>query len=360
MASTPCRPIKRKINAPREAVAGRAVVAKPADPRQAGLFDEPLPKWIKPCLPTLVDRPPIGPQWLHEIKWDGYRVSAYVANGKVTIRTRNGHDWTARFPAISRAALVLKVRSAVIDGEAVILDERGRSSFAELQADLDRHGSERAVLYAFDLLLLDGEDLRKKPLEERRLALGGIIARRSAILMSEEFSGPGADLFRIACENELEGIVSKRLDRAYHSGRSRDWLKTKCVLSDTFIIIGFQPSSGAVRTPLANIKVARFDGHRLRYAGAVGTGFSERVASALRERLDRVWTGALCGRRADGRRRRLGVAGPASRDRLPRRDSVGRASTREFQGSSSAKKVQDGVSSIGEPSEASCDSAASR
>ena len=219
---------------------------------------------------------------------DGYRVSAYVTDGKATIRTRNGHDWTARFPAIARAAAALKVRSAVVDGEAVILDDQGRSSFAELQADLDRHGADRAVLYAFDLLFLDGEDLRKKPLEERRLALGGIIPKRSAILMSEEFSGPGADLFKIACENELEGIVSKRLDRAYHSGRSRDWLKTKCVLTDSFVIIGYQPSTGAVRTPIANIKVARFDGQRLRYAGAVGTGFSERVATSVRERLDRI------------------------------------------------------------------------
>ena len=180
------------------------------------------------------------------------------------------------------------MRSAVLDGEAVILDDRGRSSFAELQADLDRHGSDRALLYAFDLLFLDGEDLRKKPLEERRFALGGIIPQRSPILMSEEFSSAGADLFKIACENDLEGIVSKRLDRAYHSGRSRDWLKTKCVLTDDFAIIGYQPGTGAVRAPLVNLKIARFDGERLRYAGAVGTGFSEAVAAALRGRLDGI------------------------------------------------------------------------
>ena len=117
-------PSTRKTDAPRDAVAGPAVVAKPSDPRQAGLFDEPLPKWIRPCLPSLVDKPPVGPQWVHEIKWDGYRVSAYVADGRATIRTRNGHDWTARFPAIAHAAERLPVRSAVIDGEAVILDDR--------------------------------------------------------------------------------------------------------------------------------------------------------------------------------------------------------------------------------------------
>ena len=292
--SKPPRPprtiTRRTDDEPVERVADRAVIAKPVDPRQPGLFDAPLPGWMRPCLPTLVDAPPTGPQWVHEIKWDGYRVSAYVEEGRATIRTRNGHDWTKRFPAIAASLAKLPVRSAVLDGEAVILDERGRSSFAELQADLDRHGSERAVLYAFDLLFLDGEVLWTKPLEESRLALGRVVPPRSAILMSEEYVGDGADLFRIACEQDLEGIVSKRLDRPYRGGRSRNWLKTKCVKSDPFVIVGYQPGSGAVRTPLANIKVATFDGHALRYVGAVGTGFSEAVALMLRQRLDRIAT----------------------------------------------------------------------
>ena len=283
-------PRARKTDVVDEQVAGRAIVAKPVDPRQAFLFDKPLPGWIKPCLPTLVRKPPEGPHWIHEIKWDGYRVSASVIDGAVLIRTRNGHDWTARFPTIAIGLTKLLVRSAVLDGEAVILDGRGRSSFAELQADLDRHGSRRAVLYAFDLLFLNGEDLRAKPLEDRRDALGGIIPAGGAILMSEEFAGAGADLFKIACEHELEGIVSKRLDKPYRSGRRTEWLKTKCVQSDTFVIIGYQPGSGAVRTPIANLKIATFDGARLRYAGAVGTGFSESVAKALRDRLDRIAT----------------------------------------------------------------------
>ena len=142
----PPAPRARKTDVASERVGSPAIVAKPADPRQAGLFDEPLPKWIKPCLPTLVDKPPIGPQWVHEIKWDGYRVSASVAGSNATIRTRNGHDWTKRFPAITRAVEALKVRSAVIDGEAVILDERGRSSFAELQADLSARVRKRSAL----------------------------------------------------------------------------------------------------------------------------------------------------------------------------------------------------------------------
>ncbi len=146
------------------------------------------------------------------------------------------------------------------------------------------------MLYAFDLLFLDGEDLRAKPLEDRRAGLGGIIPAGGAVVMSEAYAGAGADLFRIACEHELEGIVSKRLDKPYRSGRRLEWLKTKCVQSDAFVVIGYQPTSGAVRGALANIKIATFDGARLRYAGAVGTGFSEAVATALRKRLDAIAT----------------------------------------------------------------------
>ncbi|WP_158811382.1 RNA ligase family protein, partial [Beijerinckia sp. L45] len=243
MPKLPRKPPQQKKNdaVVEDRVVGRAVVAKPSDPRQTGLFDQPLPKWIKPSLPTLVDKPPIGAQWVHEIKWDGYRISAYLSAGKAMICTRNGHDWTARFPAIAAALPGLKARSAVIDGEAVVLDEEGRSNFAELQAALTKHGAEAAVMYAFDLLFLDGEDLRTKPLEERRALLAPLLKKSGTILMSEEFTGAGADLFRVACEHELEGIVSKRLDVPYRSGRVKTWLKTKCVQSDAFVIVGYQP-----------------------------------------------------------------------------------------------------------------------
>ena len=233
MASPPRRPSQTEDRrTARRAVADRAVIAKPADPRQAGLFDEPLPKWIRPCLPTLVDKPPVGPAV-------GARDQMGRVQGLRLRRRRQGDDPHPQWPQLNGP--VPGDRRGGRRAQGPIGGDRwrgrdprraGRSSFAELQADLDRHGSRRAVLYAFDLLFLNGEDLRKKPLEERRLALGSLIPKRSAILMSEEFSGAGADLFKIACENELEGIVSKRLDRAYRSGRSRDWLKTKCVLTE--------------------------------------------------------------------------------------------------------------------------------
>ena len=184
-------PVNRKTDVARDAIAGGA--AQLTDPRQSGLFDAPTPGWMRPCLPTLVDKPPTGAEWVHEIKWDGYRISATLDGGKPIIRTRNGHDWTKRFPAIAEAVAALKARSAVVDGEAVILDARGASSFAELQADLDKHGSRRAVLVAFDLLFLDGEILWTKPFAERRAALVGLIPAGSPIVLSEVYVGAGAD-----------------------------------------------------------------------------------------------------------------------------------------------------------------------
>ncbi len=167
-----------------------------------------------------------------------------------------------------------------------MLDAQGRASFSALEADL-AGGGKRAVLYAFDCLFLDGHDLRGLPLSERREALERLIGRpkSGAILFSEEFEGDGAEFFTLACAHELEGIVSKRADLPYRSGRSQDWLKVKCVQSDAFLIIGYQPDG---RGGIANLKLAIEENGALRYAGAVGTGFSDAtMADALRRVLDR-------------------------------------------------------------------------
>jgi bifunctional non-homologous end joining protein LigD len=244
----------------------------------------PPPSWIEPCIPTLVAKPPKGDRWLHEVKWDGYRVCVVIAACRATVRTRRGHDWTDRFKPIAAAAAELFCRNAIIDGEAVVLDAQGRASFSALQADL-AGGGKRAVLYAFDCLFLDGRDLRGLPLSERREALEQLIGRpkRGPILFSEEFEGDGAEFFKIASAHELEGIVSKRADLPYRSGRSQDWLKVKCVQSDAFHIIGYQPDC---RGGIANLKLAVEENGALRYAGAVGTGFSEATMRMLRSRLD--------------------------------------------------------------------------
>jgi bifunctional non-homologous end joining protein LigD len=182
-------------------------VAGPASP----------PDWIEPCSPTLVDRPPVGPNWRHEVKWDGYRLCVVIDGGKATVRTRRGHDWTHRFKSIAAAAAALPCHNAVLDGEAVVLDDKGHASFSALQSRLDGESRAEVVLYAFDLLFLDGRDLRPLPLGERRATLERLIGRpkTGAILLSEEFDVAGATFFKIACERGLEGMVSKRVDLPY-------------------------------------------------------------------------------------------------------------------------------------------------
>jgi bifunctional non-homologous end joining protein LigD len=244
----------------------------------------PPPHWIEPCIPTLVAKPPKGDRWRHEVKWDGYRVCVVIDAGKAKVRTRRGHDWSDKFKPIAVAAAALPCHNAIIDGEAVVLDAKGRASFSALQADLAA-GGKAAMLYAFDCLFLDGRDLRKLPLTERREALEKLIGRpkSGAILFSEEFEGDGAEFFKLASAHELEGIVSKRVDLPYHSGRSQDWLKVKCVQSDAFLIIGYQPDG---RGGIANLKLAIEENGALRYAGAVGTSFSDATMRMLREVLD--------------------------------------------------------------------------
>lgn len=236
-------------------------------------------------MPTLVAKAPTGSEWVHEVKWDGYRVSAYVDSGQVTIRTRRGHDWTARFPGIAHALADLPLHSAVIDGEAVVLDEEGRSDFSALQVELGkgRTAAYRAALYAFDLLFLDGHDLRDWKLENRRDALESIIGTSDwPLLLSEEIEGDGPTIFAHACKHRLEGIVSKRRDAPYRSGRRDEWRKIKCVQSGTFLVIGYEKTGGA----LASVRLAEESDGKLRPVGGVGTGFSIASARDLKQRLD--------------------------------------------------------------------------
>jgi bifunctional non-homologous end joining protein LigD len=269
------------VKPPRKAPQARKV----DDTAEAIASFAPPPSWIEPCIPTLVAKPPKGDRWRHEVKWDGYRVCVVIDAGKAKVRTRRGHDWSDKFRPIASAAASLPCHNAIIDGEAVVLDAKGRASFSALQADL-AGGGKGALVYAFDCLFLDGRDLRKLPLSERREMLDALLFGRpksSAILLSEEFEGDGAEFFKTACAHELEGIVSKRVDLPYHSGRSQDWLKVKCVQSDAFVIIGYQPDG---RGGIANLKLAVEENGALRYAGAVGTGFSNATMRMLRKVLD--------------------------------------------------------------------------
>jgi bifunctional non-homologous end joining protein LigD len=177
----------------------------------------------QPCIPTRSKLPPSGPQWVHEIKHDGYRIIARKIGDRVQLITKGGYDWAKRYPWIAEAIRALKVHSAVIDGEAVVCGQDGVSDFERLHSRTCDHA---AFLYAFDLLELDGEDLRPLPLEDRKWKLECVI-RNSGIALSEHIEGDGAEVFKHACQMGLEGIVSKRRDMPYRAGPSKMWLKIK-------------------------------------------------------------------------------------------------------------------------------------
>jgi ATP-dependent DNA ligase len=181
--------------------------------------------FIEPCLPTPADKPPSGPGWLHEIKHDGFRLMAWRDASAVRLLTRNGHDWTNRFPLIREAIEALRVRSCLIDGEAVACDDDGLSVFERLrQRRYDRH----VFLYAFDLIELNGDDLRREPLDTRKATLASLLKRAApGLRLNEHIEANGPTVFAHACKMGLEGIVSKLRDSPYRSGRSKDWLKFK-------------------------------------------------------------------------------------------------------------------------------------
>jgi bifunctional non-homologous end joining protein LigD len=187
----------------------------------------PLSAFIQPCLPSPADRPPSGRDWIHEIKLDSFRMIVRRDPAGVRLLTRNGHDWTGRFPLIAQAAGALRARSFLIDGEAVACDGDGLPVFDRLRY---RRQDGRVFLYAFDLLALNGRDMRREPLEVRKRALAAVLLKKAmtGIHFNEHCDDLPADVvFRHACKLGFEGIVSKRLGSPYRSGRSRDWLKMK-------------------------------------------------------------------------------------------------------------------------------------
>src|SRR6185437_3627106 len=196
-------------------------------------------RFIAPQLASPVDEPPAGKHWIHEIKHDGYRSQVVIERGQVRVFNRNGHDWSDRYPSIVRAAASLRCKPAIIDGEAIVQNGNGASDFEALSSAMRRqpHG---IILYAFDLLHLDGTDLRQQTLLERRANLKQLVGAddQSRIQFSDEFDGDGAALFKACAERVLEGIVSKHALAPYRSGRSKTWLKTKCFTQSIFVVIG--------------------------------------------------------------------------------------------------------------------------
>jgi bifunctional non-homologous end joining protein LigD len=235
-------------------------------------------------LATLVDAPPSGENWLHEVKFDGYRLLGFVEEREVLLLTRSGKDWTSAFPPLVHALSGLKVKDAVLDMEAVVLDAEGKSHFQDLQAALGEGGdSSKIVAYAFDLLHLNGESLVGLPLLQRKEKLRGIL-RGKTLRYSEHVLGQGDEMFASACAKGLEGIVSKVADAPYVAGRQKSWLKSKCGQRQEFIILGYSRARSGDRA-LGALYLGYRQESALRYAGKVGTGFSMQSALELTERF---------------------------------------------------------------------------
>ncbi|HEX5105176.1 MAG TPA: DNA ligase D [Pirellulaceae bacterium] len=252
---------------------------------------DPLPGSIDVQLATLASAAPTGPEWLHEIKFDGYRLVARIESGLVQLLTRNHLDWTDRYSAVAEALQEIPAESAILDGEVVAQLESGETSFQALQNALRDRASHKLVYYAFDLLYLDGRDLRSLPLQERKGKLQALLAEGAPpqIQFSGHFADDGQRFWEECCKRGLEGIVSKRRDKPYRAGRSEDWLKIKCVLREELVIGGFTISPAKHRD-FGALLVGYFDDGRLTYAGRVGTGFDARTLAGLRRWLDQLET----------------------------------------------------------------------
>jgi bifunctional non-homologous end joining protein LigD len=238
-------------------------------------------EFIRPQLASSVDNPPPRAGWIHEVKHDGYRTLLIIERRKARAFTRNGFDWTDRYSAITKAAIQLDCRSAIIDGEVIVQDERGVSNFDALKSAIRWH-PQRLILCAFDLLHLNGKDLRNAPLLERRAKLQELVPTEHPFLFSEEFTGDAAAFFRACADHQLEGIVSKLASSNYRSGRSKTWLKTKCFTEGSFVIIG---TARDRKTKAFLALLAKPDAQGLSYAGSAFIALSATERDELGARL---------------------------------------------------------------------------
>ena len=270
--------------------AGRKKTAKAATAKGAAkrkskrkCAGDPLPDFVPPSLATLSDKAPEAGNWIHEIKFDGYRIQARLEDGKAKLLTRKGLDWTHKFSDVAKAVAGLPATTALIDGELVVNDERGVSSFSALQRALKSGDSGAMSYYVFDLLHLNGDDLRPLPLTHRKAALAQLLKEAGdtgPIHLSESIKEPGPVLVKHAYKLGLEGIISKRANASYHSGRGHDWLKTKCSDRQEFVIAGFAPST-ADKHSVGALVLGTYKGKQLIYAGRAGTGFTHQTARDL-------------------------------------------------------------------------------
>lgn len=284
------KPAKKsaKVSAKKSAKRTAAGAVSKRAAKAPGAILAPLPRQADVQLATLVDSPPAGDDWLHEMKFDGYRMLCRVENGRAKFTSRNHQDWTERLARLAEAAAGLPVKTALLDGEVAVLDERGVSSFQDLQNAFKGRSAAAPLVYCvFDLLHLDGYDLRKTPLVQRKELLQALLdqAKIPSLRYSEHIVGAGPEFLREACKNGLEGVISKRRDSAYSPGRGGSWLKSKCRQGQELVVGGFTDPQGS-RTGIGSLMLGYYQDGQLLYAGRVGTGFDRRMLADLRSRLE--------------------------------------------------------------------------
>ena len=254
--------------------------------RRPGAETAALPQWIRPQLTQLVDAAPDGSDWLHEIKFDGYRMQARLDHGAVRLLTRTGLDWTHKYPAIAAAVASIGAKQAYLDGELCGVRPDGVTSFSMMQAASDSGNAASLVFFLFDLLHLDGDDLGARPLRERKARLAALLVNVSSLLhYSDHQIGHGRAFHEKACAMALEGIVPKRADAAYAPGNRGLWVKVKCLHREEFVVVGWTDPEGS-RPWLGALLLAYHDpAGRLVYAGRAGTGIKQAELERLWRRL---------------------------------------------------------------------------
>ncbi|EOG3618912.1 DNA ligase D [Pseudomonas putida] len=277
---------------PRKAAAKKATTPRTNRQRTGKGQHAPLPAQLQPQLATLVDSPPSG-DWRYEVKFDGYRIMARIDGEDIRLFTRNGHDWSSKMPRQVAALRALGVGSAWLDGEMVVVDENGAADFQALQNAFDTEHDEGIAYYLFDLPFLGGRDLRQVPLQGRRDTLRQLLGhdKSDVLKFSADFDQPVESLLDSACRLQLEGLIGKRVDSPYSGRRSSDWVKLKCKQRQEFVIVGYTDPKGS-RSGFGALLLALHDNDsgELRYAGKVGTGFSDTTLATLLARLTSLET----------------------------------------------------------------------
>jgi bifunctional non-homologous end joining protein LigD len=260
------------------------------DPKKLpGARKAPMPQFIAPQLATLVKVAPSGDEWLHELKFDGYRMVCHLDRGNVQFRSRNGKDWTDHFASLIKGIKKIPATGAILDGEVVVVDEKGRTSFQRLQQSM-KGGRAAFIFQIFDLMYLDGYSLTRCSLRDRKELLAQLLGSNNSkgqLRYSDHVEGNGGQFFKQACQYGIEGIISKLADSPYESTRSKSWLKVKCGRRQEFVIAGYTPSKKGF-PGFGSLVLGVYDKKKLVYAGRVGTGFSIKQRLELQKKIDRL------------------------------------------------------------------------